>query len=99
MKQSITEIIKGILYDQELRTWVNNFISNDKGTSEDVEGMVQDAAIVLWINLEKGKQIKYPKAFVKEVIRKKWNQQSKRDRNRKEKISHWNFKDIRTILR
>ena len=46
MKQSITEIIKGILYDQELRTWVNNFISNDKGTSEDVEGMVQDAAIV-----------------------------------------------------
>lgn len=91
MKRDIEGIIKRLIDDRRLRKWVERLVIADGGAREDAEGLFSKAVRIVWENLERGVEIQHVEAFLKEVIRKNWNQQDKKQRTRREKLQRISF--------
>lgn len=88
MNSSNEAIVKQLIENAQLRKWVKQKIKTDRGSEEDVQDVFIEAIAILWKNLENGIVIENPEAFVKTVVRKNWNQLSKKRRLRREKSNN-----------
>ena len=88
MKNPLEKLIEALSKDRTLRKWALNWArKQDKCTKGEVTELFNEALGLLWIELDKGKEITNPESYFRSIFRNLWIRKAKKERKTREKLS------------